>query len=86
MPIYMPLRINVPSYRCSAATDAVHGSRDEQRLAAWDDHAGGEAREDFTRLACGDHRDPKDSASHLHRLYHWPENAMLQMLEWLSTQ
>ena len=81
----MPLRIFAPSYRCSANTEVVHGSRDELRLAAYDHHPGRLAREGPIQLACGDRRDSKDSASHFHRLHSWPKIAMLQMFEWLRT-
>lgn len=82
----MPLRIFAPSYRCSANIVIVHGSRDERRLAAYDHHPGGLAREDSIQLAHGDRRDSKDSASHFHLLRSWPEIAMLQVFEWLTTQ
>ena len=70
-PISMPLRIIVPSYRCNAHTN-VHGGRNESRLAASDRHSEGLAREDFTQLACGGHRDSEDSASHSPSSKVWP--------------
>lgn len=76
-PISIPLRIIAPSYRCRVH-NGVHGDRDESRLAANDRHPEGLARQDFTPLACNDHRGSGDSASHAPRSRYGPENAMLQ--------